>query len=53
MGTYYGGLNFEIEPVIATDLNGNVYLAGQTNSTNLMSTAGVVQTTLGGSDDGF
>ncbi|MBL0288184.1 MAG: SBBP repeat-containing protein [Bacteroidetes bacterium] len=52
-GTYYGGLNFEIEPVIATDLNGNVYLAGQTNSTNLMSTAGVVQTTLGGSDDGF
>jgi PKD repeat protein len=45
-GTYYGGNGREVVSSVSTDLLGNVYIAGNTSSTNNIATAGVHQTTL-------
>ena len=53
-GTYYGGTGNETGRSCATDANGNVYLAGYTQSTTGIATTGSHQTTFaGGSYDGF
>ena len=46
--TYYGGSGSEQGQGIATDLNGNVYMAGYTNSTSGISSSGSWQSTYGG-----
>jgi uncharacterized repeat protein (TIGR01451 family) len=51
--TYFGGSGDEHTPGIAVDGSGNVYLAGTTTSTNLPVTAGVVQSTLKGTENVF
>jgi len=48
--TYYGGNGGEVGYSCATDSSGNVYLAGQTNSTNAIASNGH-QNTLGGFGD--
>ncbi|MDQ3920287.1 MAG: SBBP repeat-containing protein, partial [Acidobacteriota bacterium] len=50
--TYIGGAGNEQALGVATDANSNAYVAGRTNSGGL-STAGVVQPTRGGGNDGF
>lgn len=47
--TYYGGLDSDFGSAIATDSMGNVYLAGHTESENIMNTGGH-QNTYGGGD---
>jgi gliding motility-associated-like protein len=49
-GTYYGGLSIETPSYPATDAFGNVYLCGETKSSNLTSiaTVGAHQTTYAG-----
>ena len=51
--TYYGGPGVENYADCATDVSGNVFLAGITSSTSGIATAGAHQTSLGGSTDGF
>jgi gliding motility-associated-like protein len=46
-GTYYGGTGDEIGYCCSTDLNGNVYLTGSTQSTVGISTTGSHQATFG------
>ncbi len=50
--SYYGDIGVEIGWSVATDLTGNVYLAGQTSSNSAISSMGF-QNTLGGISDGF
>ena len=54
-GTYYGGLGNEYTYTCVTDLNGNVYMAGQTSSgTNTsIATTGSFQSFNGGGTDAF
>ncbi|MDP1800393.1 MAG: SBBP repeat-containing protein [Bacteroidota bacterium] len=53
-GTYYGGSGTSDQgQSCATDLTGNVYLAGVTDSNNNIATAGSFQTTLSSSGCGF
>jgi gliding motility-associated-like protein len=51
--TYIGGSNDEVGNSIAIDASGNVYVAGQTWSTNYDISFGAFQTTYGGGIDGF
>jgi len=56
--TYYGGLGEEMllfagDVDVATDASGNIYLAGLTNSTSAIASAGSFQETSGGGVDGF
>ncbi|MCP4123428.1 MAG: T9SS type A sorting domain-containing protein [Bacteroidetes bacterium] len=52
-GTFYGGTQSEVEPCVATDAFGNVFLAGETRSTSFIVTAGAHQTSISGSRDAF
>ena len=53
-GTYYGGNgNSDRSHYCNTDINGNVYIAGITNSTNNISTPGAHQPNYVSSSDGF
>ncbi|HRE59389.1 MAG TPA: SBBP repeat-containing protein, partial [Candidatus Kapabacteria bacterium] len=52
-GTYYGDSGWEQGMDIAVDGSGNVYVIGQTFSTNNIATTGAHQTTLGSSTDVF
>ncbi len=53
--TYFGGSGNEwyLGHVTTTDLAGDIYLAGHTNSTNFPATPGVFQTANAGGNDGF
>ncbi len=48
--TYLGGSNTDFAEAVAFDLWGNVFVEGQTFSTNFPTTPGALQTTLVGSD---
>lgn len=50
-GTYFGGPGFDQEPAICTDLLGNIFMSGITNSTAAIATTGAFQTTIGGMAD--
>ncbi|MBX7225093.1 MAG: SBBP repeat-containing protein, partial [Chitinophagales bacterium] len=52
-GSYYGGTAIDEGISIATDLSGNIYLAGTTTSGNGIASAGAFQTTNKGNGDGF
>ncbi|MBK6410189.1 MAG: SBBP repeat-containing protein [Flavobacteriales bacterium] len=52
-GTYYGGTNGENGNACAVDGSGNVYLAGQTNSTGSIAASGHQGSFGGGTGDGF
>ena len=54
-GTYYGGNNYDYAYSCATDVIGNVYIAGYTESGNgnSIATAGAHQSVYGGSGDAF
>jgi hypothetical protein len=51
--TYLGGNGEELGYGIAIDASGNAYVSGFTDSTNLPTTPGAFQTTLGGGWDAF
>ncbi|MCO6491916.1 MAG: SBBP repeat-containing protein [Phaeodactylibacter sp.] len=51
--TYFGGLDGEYGEAIATDSMGNVYLAGDTESEDIMNTGGHQNTYGGGDRDAF
>ena len=51
--TYVGGSTDDLLFGVAMDPAGNIYVAGQTNSTNLPVTAGAFQQTAGGGQDAF
>ncbi len=52
--TYYGGGGIEVGTGVATDVSGNVYLAGWTTSASGIATSLAYQTTYGGGNaDGF
>ncbi len=52
-GTYYGGSASDFGNFCAVDASSNIYLIGQTSSTNNISTAGAHQTAIAGGTDGF
>ncbi|HTF02532.1 MAG TPA: SBBP repeat-containing protein, partial [Bacteroidia bacterium] len=52
-GTYYGGTSDETPLSCATDPTGNVYIAGNTQSTTGIASAGAHQTVPGDVDDAF
>ena len=53
-GTYFGGENIDQANAAALDNSGNIYVTGQTRSSNGIATSGAFQTALGGvSQDGF
>lgn len=52
-GTYYGGLIDDFGSSCVTDLNGNVYLSGESHSTNAISTNGSHQSSKSGGFDAF
>jgi uncharacterized repeat protein (TIGR01451 family) len=52
-GTYYGGSATDDAAGIASDINGNVYLAGQTFSSNNIASGGFQNTLAGTTDDAF
>ena len=53
-GTYYGGFGYDIGYSSTTDVFGNVYLAGETNSTSGIATAGAHQNVFaGGNSDAY
>ncbi len=52
-GTYYGGIEFELNPKCVFDQSGNCYLAGYTASTTNISSVGSHQVSFGGSSDLF
>jgi len=51
--TYLGGNGSDVGYAIAADAAGNVYVAGETGSTNFPTTTGAFQTTNGGNDGCF
>lgn len=51
--TYYGGSNYEEGKSVCSDMNGNIYLAGETASSNNISTTGSQQLSIAGNDDAF
>jgi uncharacterized repeat protein (TIGR01451 family) len=51
--TYLGGSDNDIAWSVSVDKSSNVYLAGETRSTNFPVTAGAFQTALKGTKDGF
>lgn len=51
--TYYGGSIQDHGRIVKLDPSGNIFLAGKTNSTNAISTAGCHQPTKGSSVDAF
>lgn len=51
--SYYGGIGYDDGFSIAIDASGFIILAGSTNSTTGISTAGAHQASLAGDDDGF
>ena len=51
--TYFGGTGDDYANAVACDPGGNVYIAGQTNSATGISSGGVFQNTLSGTNDGF
>ncbi len=52
--TYCGGLGDDKGTAVKTDLiSGNIYLGGNTTSTNNISSSGAYQSTIGSADDGF
>jgi hypothetical protein len=51
--TYYGGSSSDEAGSVAVDGSGDVYVAGNTQSTTAISTPGAAQVTHGGSYDGF
>ncbi len=53
-GTYYGGAGSDYATGLATDANGNIYMAGQAESLTNIATSGAYQTSNGGGNsDGF
>ncbi len=53
-GTYYGGANDDVGSGVATDDNGNVFIAGYSNSIQNIASSGAHQTNYsGGNHDGF
>jgi hypothetical protein len=50
-GTYYGGSGDEYENRCATDISGNVYLAGETSSTTAIASGGSMNSFAGGERD--
>lgn len=51
--TYYGGNMDDADAKVATDLSGNIFISGQTNSYADLATSGAYQTSLGGNWDVF
>ena len=51
--TYYGGSQMEMDGACSVDNQGNVYLCGQTNSTDSIATSGSEQPVFGGGADAF
>lgn len=51
--TYFGGNSYDSADGIVLDSAGNAYITGETESTNLLTTAGALQTTYGGNRDAF
>lgn len=51
--TYYGGSGLENGTGIALDVNGNIYIVGNTTSTSGIATSGSFQTNIVGSSDAF
>ncbi|MCC6583964.1 MAG: SBBP repeat-containing protein [Chitinophagales bacterium] len=51
--TYYGGAGFEFAYDMEIDSLGNIYIVGETNSVNSISTSGTHQTINDGDYDGF
>lgn len=49
--TYYGGERNEIGVGISQDIAGNIYITGNTYSSNLITTSGSYQTSFAGTDD--
>jgi hypothetical protein len=47
------GTNYAAPSAIAIDANGHAYIDGETNDTDFPTTAGVIQPTAGGQNDGF
>jgi hypothetical protein len=52
-GTYYGGSGSDVLYGTVVDPNGNIYICGETTSTNNISSGGFQNTFGGGSGDGF
>ncbi len=52
-GTYYGGSSGDYGNSVATDVSGYVYLAGKTESSDSIATAGSHQSSIGGAGDAF
>lgn len=51
--TYYGGNSEDKGKSVAVDASGNVYMAGETFSSNNISSAGAHQSSFGGTQDAF
>ncbi len=51
--TFYGGLGNDLCNSVATDLSGNVFIAGQTSSNTLIATVGAYQAARSGTNDAF
>ena len=51
--TYLGGAGNDSPSGLALDANGNIYVAGSTNSADFPTTSGAFQTVLGGGTDAF
>jgi hypothetical protein len=52
-GSYYGGEGYDCGRTCATDINGNIYIAGETDSPSAIATIGAHQVTFADSFDAF